>query len=301
MNRKQLEYFMAVYRSRNIQAAADSLYISHQGLSRVIRSLEKELGQSLFIRSNRGLEPTDFAAALVPHVRTLLDTYERISGVRTLAGQKKAVVTVYAMDHVLGALGADFVLAFHEKYPDITLSVTDTTDSAAAEALAAGRADFAITAGPVDNTRFHAQELFYSHYCCRIRKDHPLAKKEKLLPKDFEGQKLIGKGREYACFRKNIDHLLLGQNIRVDIPLETSDEELTEELVERGLAIAVTYGFSARNHCGENTVLRTLRDPGFGQSIVLAERLDSLPTKAGRQFKSFLLQWVEAHRLMETE
>ena len=65
MNKKQLEYFMETYHYRNIQAAADNLYISHQGLSRVIRSLEDELGQALFVRSNRGLEPTDFATTLL--------------------------------------------------------------------------------------------------------------------------------------------------------------------------------------------------------------------------------------------
>ena len=66
MNKKQLEYFMETYHYRNIQVAADNLYISHQGLSRVIRSLEDELGQALFVRSNRGLEPTDFATTLLP-------------------------------------------------------------------------------------------------------------------------------------------------------------------------------------------------------------------------------------------
>lgn len=110
MNKKQLEYFMETYHYRNIQAAADNLYISHQGLSRVIRSLEDELGQALFVRSNRGLEPTDFATTLLPHIQSLLDTYARIEGVQTLAGQKKSVVTVYALDHVLGYLGAEFII-----------------------------------------------------------------------------------------------------------------------------------------------------------------------------------------------
>ena len=53
MNKKQLEYFMETYHYRNIQAAADNLYISHQGLSRVIRSLEDELGQEMCIRDSQ--------------------------------------------------------------------------------------------------------------------------------------------------------------------------------------------------------------------------------------------------------
>ena len=177
MNKKQLEYFMETYHYRNIQAAADNLYISHLGLSRVSRSLEDELGQALFVRSNRGLEPTDFATTLLPHIQSLLDTYARIEGVQTLAGQEKSVVTVYALDHVLGYLGAEFILRFHEEHPDITLSVVDTTDELALNSLSSCHADFAIVNGPIDNTRFNCEELFYSRYCYRIHKDNPLAKK----------------------------------------------------------------------------------------------------------------------------
>ena len=292
MNKKQLEYFVETYRCRNIQAAADKLYISHQGLSRVIRSLEDELGQALFVRSNRGLEPTDFATTLLPHVQTLLDTYARIEGVQTLAGQRKSVVTVYALDRVLGYLGADFVLRFHEEHPDITLSVVDTTDELALNSLSGGHADFAIVNGPIDNTRFHCEELFYSRYCYRIHKENPLAHKEHLSVEDFDGQKLIGKGREYNCFRTNMDKLVFAENIHIDIPIETSDEQLTQELVERNLAIAVTYEFSALANCGPNTVIRYLDAPGYGQTIYLVERSSTLPTKAGRAFKSFLLDWM---------
>ena len=97
--------------------AANHLYITHQGLSRVIRSLEEELGETLFLRSNRGLEPTDYATALIPHVQSLLDTYARIDGLQTLAGQQKAVVTVYSLDHFIGFLGASFLTGFHESFP----------------------------------------------------------------------------------------------------------------------------------------------------------------------------------------
>ena len=102
MNQKQLSYFLEVYRCRNIQAAADKLYLTHQGLSRVIRSLEEELGSPLFMRTNRGLEPTDFATTLVPHVQRLLDDYATIQGVHTLTSQARSVVTICALDHLFG-------------------------------------------------------------------------------------------------------------------------------------------------------------------------------------------------------
>ena len=290
MNQKQLYYFLEVYNCRNIQAAADKLYLTHQGLSRVIRSLEDELGEKLFVRSNRGLEPTDFATTLVPHIQRLLDDYAAIQGVHSLVSHKKSVVTIYALDHILGYLGADFVADFHAEHPDITLSVLDTTDEAALESLSAGKSDFALVNGPIDNTRFTAEQLFFSRYCFRINKDNPLAYKRSLQFEDFRGQQLIGKGRAYHCFRTNIDRYIFENGIDIDVPVETSDEELMMELVEKNLAIAVTYDFSAISHCGENTVIRYLDDPGMGHNIYLVEKANTLPTKPGRAFKRFLLE-----------
>lgn len=59
MNRKQLEYFIEVYRCRNIQMAANHLYITHQGLSRVIRFLDDpNNGQMMYLVERYSTPPT---------------------------------------------------------------------------------------------------------------------------------------------------------------------------------------------------------------------------------------------------
>lgn len=178
MNQKQIQYFVEVYRKKSVQAAADALYISRQGVSRTIRMLEEELGQPLFQRTANGLIPTDYAAALMPHAQRLLLEYETIFGMNTLAAQSQSVVTVYALDHLAAYLGSDFILRFHEQYPHIILSLVDTSDTLASEALAAQNCSFAMITGPVDESRFQADPLFYSCYSIRMHRDHPLAQKE---------------------------------------------------------------------------------------------------------------------------
>ena len=137
MNQKQLQYFVTVYQTKNIQTAADRLFVSRQGVSKVIRLLEEELGQKLFIRSVRGVIPTDYATILLPHARQLLEEYDAIRGLHTLAAQAKSVVTIYSLDHVLAYLGASLIEDFHKAHPSIILSVVDTTDAMALTALTA--------------------------------------------------------------------------------------------------------------------------------------------------------------------
>lgn len=55
---KDLKAFIRVYECRSINLAAKSLYITPQGLSRIVRKLERELNVRLFIRKSTGAEAT---------------------------------------------------------------------------------------------------------------------------------------------------------------------------------------------------------------------------------------------------
>ena len=53
MNMNELKSFQVVYQERSMNQAAKKLYITSQGLGRIIQNLEKELGVQLFERSAR--------------------------------------------------------------------------------------------------------------------------------------------------------------------------------------------------------------------------------------------------------
>ena len=98
LNQKQLSYFIEVYQTCNIQTAADKLYVTRQGVSKVIRALENELRQTLFERSTHGLKPTDFAKAMFPHAKSLLDEWEHTRTRITHVTPKHYVAMTKAME-----------------------------------------------------------------------------------------------------------------------------------------------------------------------------------------------------------
>ena len=54
MEIKQLEYFVAASEKGSFNKAAECLYTSQPNVSKVILSLEKELGRELFVRNSKG-------------------------------------------------------------------------------------------------------------------------------------------------------------------------------------------------------------------------------------------------------
>ena len=192
MNKRQLIYFAEVYRCQNIQNASDRLFISRQGVSKVIRSMENELGQKLFIRTSEVVFPTDFAISLYPHVLKLIDEYNYIEGMNTLSTQKKSVLTIYSIDNFFSYLSSDFFIDFGNAYPNITLSIVDTSDDFALEGVMTQKCQIAIVNGPLDFTQFKGTEIFYMRYCARLNINHPLAQKPMLTLSDLNGEIMAG-------------------------------------------------------------------------------------------------------------
>ena len=72
----QLEYFRMTAKLGSMSAAAEQLYLTPAALSRAIRQLEEELGQSLFDRQGRHIKLNESGRIFLMHAEEALDTME---------------------------------------------------------------------------------------------------------------------------------------------------------------------------------------------------------------------------------
>ncbi len=83
MDTKDLRAFLRVYEEKSVNKAAKQLFITPQGLSRVIHNLETDLGTTLFMRTPSGMLPTDSGVYLYENSRTLLQELDALeTGIR---------------------------------------------------------------------------------------------------------------------------------------------------------------------------------------------------------------------------
>ena len=77
LNIKQVRYFVAVFQSGSLSAAAKEQYVTVQAVSKAIADLERELKNELVVRESRGGKTTLGGKALEGKAETVLRSVDR--------------------------------------------------------------------------------------------------------------------------------------------------------------------------------------------------------------------------------
>ncbi len=134
--------FLAVVEARSLSAAARRLGLTQPTVARHIGALEQAVGADLFLRSQRGLIPTEMALDLKPYAETLASTTAAL--LRTAsgrAGEVRGSVRVSASE-VVGVEHLPLILArLRRRHPGL---VIELVLSNAVEDLLQQEADIAV-------------------------------------------------------------------------------------------------------------------------------------------------------------
>jgi DNA-binding transcriptional LysR family regulator len=119
-----LQSLHAVLEAGSFSAAARLRRLTQPTLGRHIDQLERQLGAPLFLRSPRGLQPTDLALALRPHLADMAAAAGAAGRDAAEVANGAGVVRVAASE-IIGAEVLPPILArFHEAHPSIDVELT---------------------------------------------------------------------------------------------------------------------------------------------------------------------------------
>lgn len=149
-----LEYYKIFYhvaKLGGITLAAEELCISQPAVSQAIKQLEKALGSSLFIRVPKGMRLTPEGEVLYSYVKR---GYEAIllgeSTFKKMLDLELGEIRIGASDMTLQFYLLPYLEQFHERYPNIKVTVTNAPTPETLEYLYSGRIDFGIVSTPFE-------------------------------------------------------------------------------------------------------------------------------------------------------
>ncbi|MCC7045970.1 MAG: transcriptional regulator GcvA [Alphaproteobacteria bacterium] len=123
-----LQAFESAARHLSFTRAAVELNVSQSGISRLIRSLEEQLGVELFLRSRQRVELTEAGSTYLPEIRACLDRIEA-STINVLAYRRAAGILNLSTLPTFGTKWLVPHLAeFHRRHPGIRINFTVRTE-----------------------------------------------------------------------------------------------------------------------------------------------------------------------------
>lgn len=149
-----LEYFKVFYYAAeygSVTKAAEKLSISQPAASQSIKQLEKSLGVSLLVRASRGVKLTGEGLLLYSHVKKGYEQIEQgVEKLRRMQNMELGEVHIGASDMTLRFYLLPFLEIFHERYPDIKVTVANAPTPETLKLLREGRIDFGVVSTPFD-------------------------------------------------------------------------------------------------------------------------------------------------------
>ena len=192
MDQEKLRDFIMLSETLSFSEAAERRYMTQSALSKRIHSLEKELGESLFIRSSRSIRLSDFGEEFLPFARQIMTGYESaemfLSRYRYQHRKQVTLASVsnpecYHIDRIY--------MGFQKEYPEIKLDLREDQLLKLSELFHSGKANLYCTCDLIlkEGASFIPAGEGYLVALCP--KNDPLSGKTELTPYDLENKNLL--------------------------------------------------------------------------------------------------------------
>jgi len=171
----QLRSFLAVVRTGSVTAAAEELVVSQPSVSAAVSALTRELGVELTERVGRNVRPSPAGKVFAPYAADVVGLLDQ--GARAAREAADRAVTELRIGAVTTAgehIAPQLMQAFHERHPEVTLSVDVGNRERVFERLRTHRSDVAIGGRPPDDG-FVAERFLDNPIVVITAADDPLA------------------------------------------------------------------------------------------------------------------------------
>ncbi|KAA5835276.1 LysR family transcriptional regulator [Saccharopolyspora hirsuta] len=224
--------------------AAERLHISQSPLSRQIAQLEKNLGLTLFERSQQRIRLTRDGQVFLVESRALLQHADRLEnlGRRLGRGEEGGLCIGYVADAIHTGILPGALRALHDAQPDVHIALYNLSPGAQFEGLRQRSLDIALVhqPPPADDPDLVAAPLFRDPLLLAVPAKHPLVGKAEIAPGDLDGLPWIAiENAQDPAWRDAFVASCAAAGFTPDIRLDAAEPLTALGLVASGLGLAL--------------------------------------------------------------
>ena len=232
----QIRSFHAVASAGGFTAASKVLHVGQPTITGQVQALESFYGVELFHRRGRRVELTETGRelfAVTQHMEILEKEAQEV--LQSAGGFKSGHLRIGAVGpfHV-----TEMLAVFHERYPDLKITVTVRNSHEILESLLGFEVDAAVLSQTEEDPRLLAIPFCHEPLVVFVHAEHPWAERDSLKIEELEGQPVILRepGSET---RLAFENALTQAGVKISPVMEIGSREAVWLAVARGVGIGV--------------------------------------------------------------
>lgn len=283
INYELYKVFYYVASSLSFSEASKKLFISQSAVSQSIKTLEKKLNQSLFVRSTKKVQLTPAGKILLKHIEPAMNLIQRgenqLLDATTLGlGQ----LHIGASDTICRYFLVPYLKQFHKNFPNVPIKVTNATSLNCVELLEQGKVDLIISNAP--NPRLnpsHIKKTVCSFTDVFIANPAYFNLKQQEIPFEELQQYPIMTLDRKSTTSEFLHKLFLQHQLELVPEIELSSNDLLIDLARIGLGIAFIPDYCMNRDSQDLYILKTKEEMPARQMVAAVNT--SLPISASTE------------------
>ncbi|MBT4262624.1 MAG: LysR family transcriptional regulator [Deltaproteobacteria bacterium] len=208
--------FVEIMRHRNISKASMALGLTQSATSNALSRLRYQLGDQLFIRTNRGVLPTEYALEIFDRIEHSIENLKSIGTTKTRRTTTLSEISrrfkIVASDLEECLIIPKLVEALSEKAPNIQLEIRPYNRKTIKDEFELNRTDIVMAFLRDDYSNVNSLDLLYQDFCCAVRRGHPVIRENPSL-EQFVAQGHLLVSPDKGGFHGVVDDQLKKENL----------------------------------------------------------------------------------------
>ena len=236
MNPSKYEIFLKAVETKSFTKTADYFQYTQSAISQTIKSMERDFGITLFLRTREGLILSAEGESLYPVFQEIVQKQrlleESISRIhKTQSGTVRLGAYISISCHWLPGC----IREFQKIYPNIHFDLYQEDDQHLLKALQKGTVDMLIISNP-SKKNYKFTPLITDPFILALPPDHPLAEKKEISLQELASEPFICVPDGY---KKPISHMCNEANIHPHIAYNMIDDNAVLAMVEKGFGVSI--------------------------------------------------------------
>lgn len=187
-----LHYFIEVARQKSFTKASQSLHVSQPSISKVVKTLENELGVMLLERLGREVALTDVGRAVFDRAQLIVSEFHDLSAeIHDVANVKSGKIIVGLPPMVGACFFPQIIRTFKHAYPQVTLKLFEAGSKQVELDVKNGLLDLGVVAMPLSETGVESHRIVSEPLHVVLPKEHAFAQKKIISLKELKSEDFI--------------------------------------------------------------------------------------------------------------